>query len=115
MSRRMTVVAGLALATILTLGTGSVLAFAFGGDDGSRGGTKLRAEAVIEGAPGSGIMGKVTFVQAGGQVICRRPRSECGRRSRASHRACTASTCTRTAPVHLTTRPPADTTTRVRS
>jgi Cu-Zn family superoxide dismutase len=67
MRRRATVVAGLGLATILTLGTGSVLAFAYGGDDGSRGGSKLRAEAVIEGAPGSGIVGKVTFVQTGGE------------------------------------------------
>ena len=64
MRRRTTVVAGVALATILTLATGSVLAFANGGD-GSSSGPKLRAEAVIEGAPGSGIFGKVTFVQDG--------------------------------------------------
>jgi superoxide dismutase, Cu-Zn family len=66
MRRRATVVAGLGLATILTLGTGSVLAFGFGGV-GSSAETKLRAEAVIEGAPGSGIVGTVTFVQTGGE------------------------------------------------
>ena len=62
MRRRTTIAAGLLLAILLAVGAGSVLAFGGGGDDGGR--EVLRAEAAIQGAPGSGISGRVTFTQA---------------------------------------------------
>lgn len=62
--RRITMInVGLLLGAIAALGTGSLVAFGFGGDDDTRGGKALRAHAYVQGAPGSEIAGKVTFVQ----------------------------------------------------
>lgn len=65
MRRSTKVSVGLLLGTLVSFGAGSLVALGGGDDDDER--RVLRASAVIQGAPGSGIEGVVTFRQVEGE------------------------------------------------